>query len=138
MSKYAITFPNTKVNYRYNKSTGLLEEDGTVDLVAEIQSNVQPTIEELFDKLMYTREEKEQLKYEEQRRESQDVLDTVLRYEDDLKQIKEKYNLKSDNVTDLIKEVQQIYNDNDKKINEMKSNVKEVRADETQKIDPQG
>ena len=49
-------FPNKKTEYRYNKSKGTLEVVNEIDLQEQINSCVQPTVDELFDRLLYIHE----------------------------------------------------------------------------------
>lgn len=70
-------FPNKKMEYRYNKAKGTLEEVNEIDLQEQINSCVQPTVDELFDKLLYTREEKELNKSKAVIREYEDRLDVA-------------------------------------------------------------
>ena len=75
-------FPNKKMEYRYNKSKGTLEEVNEIDLQEQINSCVQPTVDELFDKLLYTREEKELNKSKAVIREYEDRLDVAQNLQD--------------------------------------------------------
>ena len=75
-------FPNKKMEYRYNKSKRTLEEVNEIDLQEQINSCVQPTVDELFDKLLYTREEKELNKSKAVIREYEDRLDVAQNLQD--------------------------------------------------------
>ena len=102
-------FPNKKMEYRYNKSKGTLEEVNEIDLQEQINSCVQPTVDELFDKLLYTREEKELNKSKAVIREYEDRLDVAQNLQDTYNDLVSKLGL-SDGVS--FAEIQSVIQNN--------------------------
>ena len=102
-------FPNKKMEYRYNKSKGTLEEVNEIDLQEQINSCVQPTVDELFDKLLYTREEKEMNKSKAAIREYEDRLDVAQHLQDTYNDLVSKLGL-SDGVS--FSEIQSVIQNN--------------------------
>lgn len=102
-------FPNKKMEYRYNKAKGTLEEVNEIDLQEQINSCVQPTVDELFDKLLYTREEKELNKSKAAIREYEDRLDVAQHLQDTYNDLVSKLGL-SDGVS--FAEIQSVIQNN--------------------------
>ena len=102
-------FPNKKMEYRYNKSKGTLEEVNEIDLQEQINSCVQPTVDELFDKLLYTREEKELNQSKAVIREYEDRLDVAQHLQDTYNDLVSKLGL-SDGVS--FAEIQSVIQNN--------------------------
>ena len=102
-------FPNKKMEYRYNKSKGTLEEVNEIDLQEQINSCVQPTVDELFDRLLYTREEKELNKNKAVIREYEDRLDVAQHLKDTYDDLVSKLGL-SDGVS--FSEIQSVIQNN--------------------------
>lgn len=102
-------FPNKKMEYRYNKSKGTLEEVNEIDLQEQINSCVQPTVDELFDKLLYTREEKELNNNRQVIREYEDRLDLAQNLQDTYNDLVSKLGL-SDGVS--FAEIQSVIQNN--------------------------
>ena len=102
-------FPNKKMEYRFNKSKGTLEEVNEIDLQEQINSCVQPTVDELFDKLLYTREEKELNKSKAVIREYEDRLDVAQNLQDTYNDLVSKLGL-SDGVS--FAEIQSVIQNN--------------------------
>ena len=102
-------FPNKKMEYRYNKSKGTLEEVNEIDLQEQINSCVQPTVDELFDKLLYTREEKELNNSKAVIREYEDRLDVAQYLQDTYNDLVSKLGL-SDGVS--FAEIQSVIQNN--------------------------
>ena len=126
-------FPNKKMEYRYNKAKGTLEEVNEIDLQEQINSCVQPTVDELFDKLLYTREEKELNNSKAVIREYEDRLDVAQHLQDTYNDLVSKLGL-SDGVS--FSEIQSVIQNNlvdiQSKISEKEKvqKGKEVIADE--------
>lgn len=131
-------FPNKKMEYRYNKSKGTLEEVNEIDLQEQINSCVQPTVDELFDRLLYTREEKELNNTRQVIREYEDRLDLAQDLKDTYDDLISKLGL-SDGVS--FSEIQSVIQNNlidiQDKISkkEKLENVKEVISDEKKVIE---
>lgn len=125
-------FPNKKMEYRYNKSKGTLEEVNEIDLQEQINSCVQPTVDELFDRLLYTREEKELNNSKAVIREYEDRLDVAQHLQDTYNDLVSKLGL-SDGVS--FAEIQSVIQNNlvdiQGKISEKEKEGKEVIANET-------
>lgn len=102
-------FPNKKMEYRYNKAKGTLEEVNEIDLQEQINSCVQPTVDELFDKLLYTREEKELNNNRQVIREYEDRLDVAQHLQDTYNDLVSKLGL-SDGVS--FAEIQSVIQNN--------------------------
>ena len=102
-------FPNKKMEYRYNKAKGTLEEVNEIDLQEQINSCVQPTVDELFDRLLYTREEKELNKSKAVIREYEDRLDVAQHLQDTYNDLVSKLGL-SDGVS--FSEIQSVIQNN--------------------------
>ena len=102
-------FPNKKMEYRYNKVKGTLEEVNEIDLQEQINSCVQPTVDELFDKLLYTREEKELNNSKAVIREYEDRLDVAQHLQDTYNDLVSKLGL-SDGVS--FAEIQSVIQNN--------------------------
>ena len=102
-------FPNKKMEYRYNKSKGTLEEVNEIDLQEQINSCVQPTVDELFDRLLYTREEKEMNNSKAVIREYEDRLDVAQHLQDTYNDLVSKLGL-SDGVS--FSEIQSVIQNN--------------------------
>ncbi len=102
-------FPNKKMEYRYNKSKGTLEEVNEIDLQEQINSCVQPTVDELFDRLLYTREEKELNESKAVIREYEDRLDVAQHLQDTYNDLVSKLGL-SDGVS--FAEIQSVIQNN--------------------------
>ena len=102
-------FPNKKMEYRYNKAKGTLEEVNEIDLQEQINSCVQPTVDELFDKLLYTREEKEMNNSKAVMREYEDRLDVAQHLQDTYNDLVSKLGL-SDGVS--FAEIQSVIQNN--------------------------
>lgn len=131
-------FPNKKTEYRYNKAKGTLEVVNEIDLQELINSCVQPTVDELFDRLLYTREEKELNNNRQIIREYEDRLDLAQNLKDTYDDLVSKLGL-SDGVS--FSEIQSVIQNNlvdiqDKLSKKEKSeNVKEVISDETKVVE---
>lgn len=131
-------FPNKKTEYRYNKSKGTLEVVNEIDLQEQINSCVQPTVDELFDRLLYTREEKELNNNRQVIREYEDRLDVAQHLKDTYDDLVSKLGL-SDGVS--FSEIQSVIQNNlvdiQDKISkkEKVENVKEVIIDEKKVIE---
>ena len=131
-------FPNKKIEYRYNKAKGTLEVVNEIDLQEQINSSVQPTVDELFDKLLYTREEKELNNNRQIIREYEDRLDLAQNLKDTYDDLVSKLGL-SDGVS--FSEISSVIQNNlieiqDKIAKKEKfENVKEVISDEKKVIE---
>lgn len=131
-------FPNKKMEYRYNKAKGTLEEVNEIDLQEQINSCVQPTVDELFDKLLYTREEKELNNNRQVVREYEDRLDLAQHLQDTYNDLVSKLGL-SDGVS--FAEIQSVIQNNlvdiQGKISEKEKveKVKEVITNETEVVE---
>lgn len=131
-------FPNKKTEYRYNKSKGTLEVVNEIDLQEQINSCVQPTVDELFDKLLYTREEKELNNNRQVIREYEDRLDVAQQLKETYDDLVSKLGL-SDGVS--FSEIQTVIQNNlvdiQDKISKKEKfdNVKEVLTDEKKVIE---
>ena len=131
-------FPNKKMEYRYNKAKGTLEEVNEIDLQEQINSCVQPTVDELFDKLLYTREEKELNNSRNVIREYEDRLDVAQHLQDTYNDLVSKLGL-SDGVS--FSEIQSVIQNNlvdiQSKISEKEKVVKgkEVISNETEVVE---
>lgn len=131
-------FPNKKTEYRYNKSKGTLEVVNEIDLQEQINSCVQPTVDELFDRLLYTREEKELNNNRQVIREYEDRLDLAQNLKDTYDDLVSKLGL-SDGVS--FSEIQSVIQNNLADIQDKISkkekleNVKEVISDEKKVIE---
>lgn len=131
-------FPNKKTEYRYNKSKGTLEVVNEIDLQEQINSCVQPTVDELFDRLLYTREEKELNNNRQVLREYEDRLDVAQHLKDTYDDLVSKLGL-SDGVS--FSEIQSVIQNNlvdiQDKISkkEKVKDVKEVISDEEKVIE---
>lgn len=131
-------FPNKKMEYRYNKSKGTLEVVNEIDLQEQINSCVQPTVDELFDKLLYTREEKELNNNRQVIREYEDRLDLAQHLKDTYDDLVSKLGL-SDGVS--FSEIQSVIQNNlvdiQDKISKKEKfeNVKEVISDAKEVIE---
>lgn len=131
-------FPNKKTEYRYNKAKGTLEVVNEIDLQEQINSCVQPTVDELFDKLLYTREEKEEKNNRQVIREYEDRLDVAQYLQDTYNDLVSKLGL-SDGVS--FSEIQSVIQNNLTDIQDKLSkkekfeNVKEVVSDEKKVIE---
>lgn len=130
-------FPNKKMEYRYNKAKGTLEEVNEIDLQEQINSCVQPTVDELFDKLLYTREEKELNNNRQVIREYEDRLDVAQHLQDTYNDLVSKLGL-SDGVS--FSEIQSVIQNNlvdiQSKISQKEKveKGKEVIANETEVV----
>lgn len=131
-------FPNKKTEYRYNKSKGTLEVVNEIDLQEQINSCVQPTVDELFDRLLYTREEKELKNNRQVIREYEDRLDVAQHLQDTYNDLVSKLGL-SDGVS--FSEIQAVIQNNLDDIQDKISkkekfeNVKEVISDAKEVIE---
>ena len=131
-------FPNKKTEYRYNKSKGTLEVVNEIDLQEQLNSCVQPTVDELFDRLLYTREEKEEKNNRQVIREYEDRLDLAQNLKDTYDDLVSKLGL-SDGVS--FSEIQSVIQNNLTDIQDKISkkekleNVKEVIPDEKEVIE---
>lgn len=131
-------FPNKKTEYRYNKAKGTLEVVNEIDLQDQINSCVQPTVDELFDRLLYTREEKELNNNRQIIREYEDRLDLAQNLKDTYDDLVSKLGL-SDGVS--FSEIQSVIQNNLVDIQDMLSkkekseNVKEVISDEKKVVE---
>lgn len=131
-------FPNKKMEYRYNKSKGTLEEVNEIDLQEQINSCVQPTVDELFDRLLYTNEEKELNKSKAVIREYEDRLDVAQHLQDTYNDLVSKLGL-SDGVS--FAQIQSVIQNNlvdiQGKISEKEKVVKgkEVITNETEVVE---
>lgn len=131
-------FPNKKTEYRYNKAKGTLEVVNEIDLQEQINSCVQPTVDELFDRLLYTREEKEEKNNRQVIREYEDRLDLAQNLKDTYDDLVSKLGL-SDGVS--FSEIQSVIQNNLTDIQDKLSkkekfeNVKEVISDEKKVIE---
>ena len=131
-------FPNKKTEYRYNKSKGTLEVVNEIDLQEQINSCVQPTVDELFDRLLYTREEKDEKNNRQVIREYEDRLDLAQNLKDTYDDLVSKLGL-SEGVS--FSEIQSVIQNNlidiqDKITKKEKVNVdKEVVSDEKKVIE---
>lgn len=131
-------FPNKKTEYRFNKAKGTLEVVNEIDLQEQINSCVQPTVDELFDKLLYTREEKELNNNRQVIREYEDRLDVAQHLKETYDDLVSKLGL-SDGVS--FSEIQTVIQNNlvdiQDKISKKEKfdNVKEVLTDEKKVIE---
>lgn len=131
-------FPNKKKEYRYNKSKGTLEVVNEIDLQEQINSCVQPTVDELFDRLLYTREEKELNNNRQVIREYEDRLDVAQHLKDTYDDLVSKLGL-ADGVS--FAEIQSVIQNNladiQGKISEKEKveKVKEVITNETEVVE---
>lgn len=131
-------FPNKKTEYRYNKSKGTLEVVNEIDLQEQINSCVQPTVDELFDRLLYTREEKEEKNNRQVIREYEDRLDVAQNLKDTYDDLVSKLGL-ADGVS--FSEIHSVIQNNLADIQDKLSkkenlgNVKEVVSDEKKVIE---
>lgn len=131
-------FPNKKTEYRYNKTKGTLEVVNEIDLQEQINSCVQPTVDELFDRLLYTREEKEEKNNRQVIREYEDRLDLAQNLKDTYDDLVSKLGL-SDGVS--FSEIQSVIQNNLTDIQDKISkkekfeNVKEVITDEKKVVE---
>lgn len=119
-------FPNKKMEYRYNKSKGTLEEVNEIDLQEQINSCVQPTVDELFDRLLYTREEKELNNNRKVIREYEDRLDLAQNLKDTYDDLISKLGL-SDGVS--FSEIQSVIQNNLVDIQDKISKKEKVEVD---------
>lgn len=119
-------FPNKKMEYRYNKSKGTLEEVNEIDLQEQINSCVQPTVDELFDRLLYTREEKELNNNRQVIREYEDRLDVAQHLQDTYNDLVSKLGL-SDGVS--FSEIQSVIQNNLVDIQDKISKKEKVKVD---------
>lgn len=131
-------FPNKKMEYRYNKAKGTLEEVNEIDLQEQINSCVQPTVDELFDRLLYTREEKEEKNNRQVIREYEDRLDLAQNLKDTYDDLVSKLGL-SDGVSfsEIQSVIQNNLNDIQGKISEKEKveKGKEVITNETEVVE---
>lgn len=131
-------FPNKKTEYRYNKAKGTLEVVNEIDLQEQINSCVQPTVDELFDRLLYTREEKDEKNNRQIIREYEDRLDLAQNLKDTYDDLVSKLGL-SDGVS--FSEIQSVIQNNLTDIQDKISkkekleNNKEVVSDEKKIIE---